>query len=133
MATPPPSRGPRVRGAPRGRPLAPPPPATPLKAPASNIKRVIWTAAFAAVTMVGTIYGAGLKTQQEFKAEKQQIVESTPEDRIRDLETRRAILMTFKMPLDRKLKALQDRMRAQEAEAKAKAEAQQMRQENESK
>lgn len=33
-----------------------------------TIKRVIWTGAFAAVTFVGAIYGAGLKTQQEYKA-----------------------------------------------------------------
>ena len=31
-------------------------------------KRIIWTVAFAAVTIVGAIYGAGLKTQQEYKA-----------------------------------------------------------------
>lgn len=34
----------------------------------ARFKRFIWTGAFAAVTVVGSIYGAGLKTQQEFKA-----------------------------------------------------------------
>jgi hypothetical protein len=29
-------------------------------------KRMVWTVAFAAVTIVGSIYGAGLKTQQEY-------------------------------------------------------------------
>lgn len=30
-------------------------------------KRIVWTGAFAAVTFVGTIYGAGLKTRREYK------------------------------------------------------------------
>lgn len=32
---------------------------------ANKIRTVAWTGAFAAITVVGTIYGAGLKTQQE--------------------------------------------------------------------
>ncbi|KAF7533052.1 hypothetical protein G7054_g7419 [Neopestalotiopsis clavispora] len=113
-----PPRGPRVRGGrPRGQP-APAPVAAP-KAVPSN-KRIIWTVAFAAVTIVGAIYGAGLKTQQEYKAEKQQIIESTTEDRISDLENRRALLMNSRMPLERKLNALQARMKAKEAEEQAK-------------
>ncbi|KAI1392187.1 uncharacterized protein F4822DRAFT_425398 [Hypoxylon trugodes] len=85
-------------------------------------RKLVWTGAFAAITIVGAIYGAGLKTQQEFKQEKQQIIESTPEDRIRDLETRRAMLVKQKMPLERKLVALRERMKAQELEAAAAAE-----------
>lgn len=34
---------------------------------ATTVKRYIWTGAFAAVTIMGTLYGAGLKTQQEYK------------------------------------------------------------------
>jgi hypothetical protein len=30
-------------------------------------KRMVWTGAFAAITFVGTIYGAGLKTRMEYK------------------------------------------------------------------
>lgn len=33
-----------------------------------SLQRIIWTGAFAAVTIVGAIYGAGLKTQQEYKS-----------------------------------------------------------------
>ena len=33
-----------------------------------NFKRIIWTGAFAAIAFTGAIYGAGLKTQQEYKA-----------------------------------------------------------------
>ncbi|KAI0112890.1 hypothetical protein F4814DRAFT_325849 [Daldinia grandis] len=79
-----------------------------------TVKRVIWTGAFAAITIVGAIYGAGLKTQSEFKQEKRKIVEATPEDRIRDLEARRAALVMQKFPFERKLTALRARMSAQE-------------------
>lgn len=37
------------------------------KAAWPKYKRMVWTGAFAAVTFVGTIYGAGLKTKLEFK------------------------------------------------------------------
>ncbi|ETS84778.1 hypothetical protein PFICI_02803 [Pestalotiopsis fici W106-1] len=119
-----PPRGPRVRG---GRPRGQPGP-TPVVAPKAvpSTKRIVWTVAFAAVTIVGAIYGAGLKTQQEYKAEKQQIIESTTEDRISDLENRRALLMNSRMPLERKLTALQARMKAKEAEEQAKQAAAQV-------
>ncbi|KAI0542705.1 hypothetical protein GGR58DRAFT_167759 [Xylaria digitata] len=73
-------------------------------------KRMIWTGAFAAVTIVGSIYGAGLKTQQEYSAEKKKILETPIEDRIRELEARRAQLVTQKRPLERKLGELRLRV-----------------------
>ncbi|KAF3061259.1 hypothetical protein GL218_02820 [Daldinia childiae] len=82
-----------------------------------TVKRLIWTGAFAAVTIVGAIYGAGLKTQSDFKQEKRQIVEATPEDRIRYLEARRAALVAQKFPFERKLADLRARMSAQEGKA----------------
>jgi hypothetical protein len=30
-----------------------------------KVRRIVWTGAIASVTVVGTIYGAGLKTQKE--------------------------------------------------------------------
>ncbi|KAK6839527.1 hypothetical protein PG990_011148 [Apiospora arundinis] len=105
----------------RGPAPTPPPPSTPLRtATTPTVKRLIWTGAFAAVTIVGAIYGAGLKTKQEFQAEKQQIIESTPEDRIKDLEHRRGVLMSQKIPLERKLDDLRSRMQAKEAEEASK-------------
>ncbi|KAI0848176.1 hypothetical protein F5Y00DRAFT_239335 [Daldinia vernicosa] len=83
-----------------------------------TIKRVIWTGAFAAVTIVGAIYGAGLKTQAEFQQEKRKIVEATPEDRIRGLEARRAALVAQKAPFERKLADVRARMSAQQQEGK---------------
>ncbi|TGJ78449.1 hypothetical protein E0Z10_g10312 [Xylaria hypoxylon] len=86
-------------------------------------KRMIWTGAFAAVTMVGTIYGAGLKTQQDYhilanspstKKEKKQILETPIEERISALEARRAQLMTQKRPFERKLEELRLRVQKQD-------------------
>ncbi|KAI0162223.1 hypothetical protein GGR57DRAFT_453442 [Xylariaceae sp. FL1272] len=101
---PPPRRTPR-----------PPPPQGSAKVPAISIsgltlKRVIWTGAFAAVTVVGAIYGAGLKSQQEFKAEKRQIIQESPEQRIRALEHRRAQLLMARLPLERKLEKVRRRV-----------------------
>ncbi|GAW15448.1 hypothetical protein ANO14919_048570 [Xylariales sp. No.14919] len=76
-------------------------------------KRMIWTAAFAAVTIVGSIYGAGLKTQQEYRAEKKQILETPIEERISTLEARRAQLVTQKRPLEKKLEELRLRVQKQ--------------------
>ncbi|KAI0503013.1 hypothetical protein F5B22DRAFT_578193 [Xylaria bambusicola] len=76
-------------------------------------KRMIWTGAFAAVTIVGTIYGAGLKTQQEYRAEKKQILETSIEERISALEARRAQLVRQKQPLEKKREELQLRIEKQ--------------------
>ncbi|KAI0395174.1 hypothetical protein F5Y17DRAFT_218721 [Xylariaceae sp. FL0594] len=84
-------------------------------------KVVIYTAAFAAVTIVGAIYGAGLKTQQEYKAEKRQIIQATPEERVRVLESRRAALVAERLPLERKLEELRRRVRRDEEAAAAAA------------
>ncbi|KAI0201829.1 hypothetical protein F4808DRAFT_99874 [Astrocystis sublimbata] len=73
-------------------------------------KRVIWTGAFAAVTIVGAIYGAGLKTRQEYHAEKSQVLEAPVEERIQVLEARRAHLVAQKRPLERKLEELRLRV-----------------------
>jgi hypothetical protein len=54
-----------------GRRRRPPPPAplTEAEIAAQKLKyrRIIWTVAFAAVIITGSIYGAGLKTQREWK------------------------------------------------------------------
>ncbi|TRX98468.1 hypothetical protein FHL15_000542 [Xylaria flabelliformis] len=77
-------------------------------------KRMIWTGAFAAVTIVGTIYGAGLKTQQEYHTEKKQVLEAPIEDRIRTLEARRAQLVSQRRPLERKLEELRLRVQKED-------------------
>ncbi|KAI1495805.1 hypothetical protein F5X99DRAFT_103262 [Biscogniauxia marginata] len=79
-----------------------------------TMKRMIWTGAFAAVAIAGAIYGAGLKTQQEYKAEKKQIIETSVENRVRDLEERRAGLVAQRLPIERKLGELRTRIRESE-------------------
>lgn len=77
-------------------------------------KRLIWTGAFAAVTIVGSIYGVGLKTQQEYHSEKQQILESPVEERILSLEGRRAQLVNLKRPLEKKREELRLRLQKEQ-------------------
>ncbi|KAI0012030.1 hypothetical protein F4779DRAFT_614982 [Xylariaceae sp. FL0662B] len=107
----PPSQPPRNirRGA---APPPPPPSGGPL--PGITMKRMIWTGAFAAVAIVGAIYGAGLKTQQEYKAEKKQIIEASVEDRIRGLEEHRASLARQKLALEEKLAVVRLRIQQQQ-------------------
>ncbi|KAI1181070.1 hypothetical protein F4777DRAFT_573144 [Nemania sp. FL0916] len=81
------------------------------RAPWTTSKRLVYTLAFAAVTIVGSIYGAGLKMQQEYKAEKKHVLESPVEDRIRVLEIRRAHLVKERLPLEQKLEKAQARLR----------------------
>ncbi|KAI1108532.1 hypothetical protein F5Y14DRAFT_81555 [Nemania sp. NC0429] len=76
-------------------------------------KRLIWTGAFAAVTIVGSIYGVGLKTQQEYHEEKKQILESPVEERIQALEARRAQLVNLRRPLEQKREELLLRIQQQ--------------------
>ncbi|KAI0886055.1 uncharacterized protein GGS22DRAFT_187286 [Annulohypoxylon maeteangense] len=110
-------------------PPPPPPPPAQTPPPANQIPRPprmafktwLLTGAFAAVAVVGAIYGAGLKTQQEYKKEKQKIVEASAEDRIRDLEGRRATLVAYRRPIERKLDDLRARMRDQDLKDAAAA------------
>lgn len=66
------------------------------------------------MTIVGSIYGVGLKTQQEYHSEKKQILESPAEERILTLEARRAHLVSLKRPLERKREELRLRLQQQQ-------------------
>ncbi|KAI1351244.1 hypothetical protein F5Y01DRAFT_126991 [Xylaria sp. FL0043] len=118
------SPGPEIRRPPRQvrRGAAPPTP-KPIPGTSSSRggrglwttpKRMIWTGAFAAVTIVGSIYGAGLKTQQEYRAEKKKVLETPIEERIATLEARRAQLESQKRPLERKREELRLRIEKQQ-------------------
>ncbi|KAK4117646.1 hypothetical protein N656DRAFT_841276 [Canariomyces notabilis] len=105
------------------------PPTTPAEQPASNPlpkrdpppkwKRILWTVCFAAVTITGTIYGAGLKTQQQWKAEKQRIQEASIDEKVSILEQRKADLLRQKGEIEAKLAMLRARMEATAAAAAA--------------
>ncbi|KAI1187838.1 hypothetical protein F5B17DRAFT_398236 [Nemania serpens] len=83
-------------------------------------KRLIWTGAFAAVAIVGSIYGVGLKTQEEFKAERKQILETPVEERILSLEAHRAQLVNLRRPLELKREELLLRLQKQQQEEEQK-------------
>ncbi|KAI0476432.1 hypothetical protein GGR56DRAFT_674901 [Xylariaceae sp. FL0804] len=91
--------------------------APPVRTPRPRYQIMIVTGAFAAAIIAGSIYGAGLKTQQEFKEEKRRILEAPPEVRLRELEARRADLARQAAPIERKLETHRAEMRAAAAAA----------------
>jgi hypothetical protein len=79
-----------------------------------TVRRWIMTGAVAAITITGTIYGAGLKGRQDVKQQKRQILEATPEERIAQLEVARAELVLKKNEMERKMGQIAERRRAKE-------------------
>ncbi|KAL2161131.1 hypothetical protein VTH06DRAFT_8350 [Thermothelomyces fergusii] len=75
-----------------------------------KVKRIIYTVGFAAVTITGTIYGAGLKTQQEWKASKRKLQEATVDEKVAMLEAQKLDLLRQKEEIERKLADLRARM-----------------------
>ncbi|KAK7754612.1 hypothetical protein SLS62_003395 [Diatrype stigma] len=88
--------------------------------PRARLRPIVWTGAIAAITIMGTFYGAGLKTQQEYQAEKKQVLETPVEDRIAGLEQRRETLVSQKMPLERKLAGIRARIKANEIQSEGR-------------
>ncbi|KAK0723699.1 hypothetical protein B0T21DRAFT_414077 [Apiosordaria backusii] len=84
--------------------------------PTPKWKRLIWTGAFAATTFTGAIYGAGLKTQQEWKEEKQKVQELTTEEKVAMLENSKGELWKQKVSLEQKLGEVRARMAKEEAQ-----------------
>ncbi|KAJ4418549.1 hypothetical protein N0V82_005529 [Gnomoniopsis sp. IMI 355080] len=84
-----------------------------------TIRRIVLTGAVALITVVGAITGARLKTDRDVVKKRQEVLELSLEDRIAMLESRRAELVGMKMPLERKLVGLRERMAAGEEERKA--------------
>ncbi|KAM3078688.1 hypothetical protein ACMFMG_006554 [Clarireedia jacksonii] len=76
-----------------------------------KIRRIVWTGGITAITVVGSIYGAGLKTTQERKQEIQKAREATVEERIKHLEEQRGALMAKKIGLERKIQEVEMRAR----------------------
>ncbi|EOA90662.1 hypothetical protein ACJQWK_11684 [Exserohilum turcicum] len=77
-----------------------------------TVRRWIMTGAVAAITVTGTIYGAGLKGQQELKQQKRQILQATPEERIAQLEVTRANLVLKRNEMERKIAMIAEKRRA---------------------
>ncbi|EMD88925.1 hypothetical protein COCC4DRAFT_137550 [Bipolaris maydis ATCC 48331] len=79
-----------------------------------TVRRWIMTGAVAAITITGTIYGAGLKGQQEIKQQKRQVLQATPEERIAQLEVTRADLVLKKNEMERKIAMIGEKRRVKE-------------------
>ncbi|GME29126.1 hypothetical protein GTA08_BOTSDO07692 [Neofusicoccum parvum] len=77
-----------------------------------TIRRVILTGAISAVTVAGALYGAGLKTQQEYKQARKTVYELPVEERIAGLETKRTRLVSQKQDLERKIAEIETRRTA---------------------
>ncbi|KAH6855299.1 hypothetical protein B0I37DRAFT_411302 [Chaetomium sp. MPI-CAGE-AT-0009] len=86
----------------------------------AKVRRIILTLAFAAVTFTGTIYGAGLKTQQEWNAEKKKMQEASVDDKVAILERQKLDMLRQKVEIEDKLAELRARMK-ENAEAEAGA------------
>ncbi|KAK3673157.1 hypothetical protein LTR78_006997 [Recurvomyces mirabilis] len=86
--------------------------------PANPIRTYVITGAVAAITAVGTWYGAGLKTRQDYGQERKAVLEAPISERIEHMELAKTRLTSQKMALQNKI----DKLTAKTAEA-AKSEA----------
>jgi len=74
-----------------------------------KIKTIVWTGAFFAVTVSGTLYGAGLRGREQIKKRERESHDSSIADQINMLENRRTEMMVKKMALERKLEQVEMR------------------------
>ncbi|KAL1311251.1 hypothetical protein AAFC00_001440 [Neodothiora populina] len=70
------------------------------------VRRWVMTGSVAAITMTGAWYGAGLKTQHEFKQEVQARKEASAAERIAQLEVSRTELARKRIAIQKKLDEL---------------------------
>ncbi|EKV10026.1 hypothetical protein Pdw03_8250 [Penicillium digitatum] len=78
--------------------------------PPPNIKRLILTTAVVSITITGTLYGAGLKTNQEIAEIAKQRQESTFDEQIKALQGMRSNLIARKGILENQIRDLDTRM-----------------------
>ncbi|CAN8100038.1 unnamed protein product [Discula destructiva] len=89
--------------------------------PKVKLRRIVLTGAVALITVVGAITGARLKTDKKVVEQRKEALEMPLDEQIRMLEDRRAAIVAAKIPLERKLAGLRERMAKQRA-AEAKRE-----------
>ncbi|KAL4989416.1 hypothetical protein BDW68DRAFT_156735 [Aspergillus falconensis] len=75
-----------------------------------KVKKLILTGAVTAVTIAGTLYGAGLKTQQEVSQHTQKTREITLDERIASLQSTRQVLMGKKELVEKQMRDLDARI-----------------------
>ncbi|KAJ4386166.1 hypothetical protein N0V93_009059 [Gnomoniopsis smithogilvyi] len=86
-----------------------------------TIKRIVLAGAVFLIVAVGTVTGALLKSDRDVVKQREAVVELSLEERIAMLESRRAELVHMKMPVERKLAELRERMKAERNAAEGKA------------
>ncbi|CAG8890383.1 unnamed protein product [Penicillium egyptiacum] len=78
--------------------------------PPPNIKRLVLTAAVVSITITGTLYGAGLKTNQEIAETAKQRQESTFDEQKTALQGMRSNLIARKGIIENQIRDLDARM-----------------------
>ncbi|KAF2773373.1 hypothetical protein EJ03DRAFT_347886 [Teratosphaeria nubilosa] len=73
----------------------------------SNTRTIAITLSVAAITATGAWYGAGLKTRQEYKQERNTVLEATPAQRIEQMELAKGRLYEQKRELQAKIEKLE--------------------------
>lgn len=76
-----------------------------------TVRRVVMTGSIAVITIVGAVTGAWLKMDGDAAEQKRVFLETPIDDRIAFLEEQRASLVALRIPLERKLGDLRERMR----------------------
>lgn len=84
---------------------------------AQAVRRWVMTGAVTAITVAGTIYGAGLKTDQEVKKERERFEQAGPEQFISQLQVVRDDLVMKKKEIERKIAGFHEKKKAKELEA----------------
>ncbi|CAI7649816.1 unnamed protein product [Penicillium glandicola] len=78
--------------------------------PPPNVKRLVLTAAVVSITITGTLYGAGLKTNQEIAETAKQRQESTFDEQIKALRGMRSNLTARRGILENQIRDLDAKM-----------------------
>ncbi|KAH6618778.1 hypothetical protein C7974DRAFT_416128 [Boeremia exigua] len=86
---------------------------------AQAVRRWIMTGAVASITVAGTIYGAGLKSDQELKKERKRYQQASPEEIISHLQIARDNLVLKKNEVERKIASFHEKKKAKAMEAEA--------------
>ncbi|KAF9698175.1 hypothetical protein EKO04_003687 [Ascochyta lentis] len=101
---------------------------------AQAVRRWILTGAVAAITVTGTIYGAGLKSDREVKAERKRYQQASPEEIISQLQIARDNLVIKKKEMERKIAGFHEKQRqAKELELQQQQQRQEQEQEEQEK
>ncbi|KAI2715102.1 hypothetical protein CBS147332_4756 [Penicillium roqueforti] len=78
--------------------------------PPPNIKRLILTTAVVSITITGTLYGAGLKTDQEIAETVKQRQQSTFDEQNKALQNMRSNLIARRGIIENQIRDLDARM-----------------------